>query len=538
MAYFFTVLFLLSSSFAFAAPSSLTIAIIQEWSHFNPVTSQLASNESLDPFLNRKMIRHQANGSVVADIAVEVPTLKKNKAVWTIKPNAKWGDGQDITCADWHLGWQAGLNPKVSVISRQFYNQISNIEWTPQNPKVCTVTYINSDWSYDRNLPSLLPSHLEKNIYDKSKNESEGYDRNTLYIGSPTNKGLYSGPYTVTEFKLGSHVILDRNKHFFGTQPQIERVVIKYVSDTSALKAHLLSGQINAIGAVGFPPDTALNFAEDFKAARSPHQVRFQNSGIFQGIYFNLDKEPLKDIKVREALSRAVDKERIVSAFFSNHLQAAEGILSPQHPAYKATSSIHSKKRARELLDEAGWKVVTTGNSNGIRQKNGKTLSLQFKTSAGIKVLENIQQSVCSEFKSIGVECIIKNEPPRLLLGQSVPRGDFDLAMYGQPVPIDLSLKNYFSSKEIPTAKNSWAGGNSIRLRSPEVDKLLIQFEKENQLTKRHEITLKLDELFRQNFYLLPLYHRREAVVIPKSLTGMQDSYEGTVFAAPENWQL
>lgn len=534
MTYFLTVLFLFSSPMAEAASSSLTIAIIQEWSHFNPVTSQLASNESLDPFLNRKMIRHQANGSIAADIAVEVPTLKQNKAVWTIRTNAKWGDGKDITCADWHLGWQAGLNPKVSVISRQFYNQISNIEWTAQSPKTCTVTYTNSDWSYDRNLPSLLPSHLEKIVYEKSKNESEGYDRNTLYIGAPTNKGLYNGPYTVTEFKLGSHVILDRNEHFFGTKPKIDRIVIKYVSDTSALKAHLLSGQINAIGAVGFPPDTALNFAEDFKAARSPHQVRFQNSGIFQGIYFNLDKEPLKDIKVREALSRAVDKERIVSAFFSNHLQAAEGLLSPQHPAYTAISSIHSKKKARELLEEAGWKLA----DNGIRQKNGKSLSLQFKTSAGIKVLENIQQSICSEFKSIGVECIIKNEPPRLLLGQSVPRGDFDLAMYGQPVPIDLSLKNYFSSKEIPTSKNSWAGGNSIRLRSQEVDKLLIQFEKESQLSKRHDLTKKLDEVFRQNYFLLPLYHRREAVVIPKILTGMQDSYEGTVFATPENWQM
>lgn len=533
MILFFVILALLNIKPAIAAPH-LTIAIIQEWSYFNPITSQLASTQALEPFLNRKMIQREVDGRVIPDLAVSIPALSKKQAVWTIKPNAKWADGKDITCADWHLGWQAGLNPKVSVESRQYYNQISNITWTQQAPKVCTVTYINSDWSYDRQLPPLLPSHLEKSIYDKHKNQNEGYDRNTQYNTNPTLKGLYSGPYTIEEFKLGSHIILTRNENFYGTKPQIERIVIKHISDTSALKANLLSGQINAISAVGFPPDTALNFADDFSKSKSAHKVRFQNSGIFQGVYFNLDKEILKDVKVREALSRTIDKERLAAAFFNNHLQSAEGILSPLHPAYKTVSSIHSKKKARELLDEAGWKV----GANGIRQKNGKPLSLLFKTSAGIKVLENIQQAVCSEFKSVGVECVIKNEPPRLLLGQSVPRGDFDLAMYGQPIPIDMSLKNYFYSKEIPSAQNSWAGGNSIRLRSAEVDQLLGQFDQENNTQKRHALIQKLDEIFRQNFYVIPLYHRREAVVLPQKLTGVKDSYEGTAFTNPEDWKM
>lgn len=517
-----------------ANQTNLNIGIIQEWSSFNPITSQLASNEALFPFIIRKIVRRGADGSVIADIAEKIPALKNKSATWVIKKNAKWADGQNITCADWHLGWQAGLNPKISVEARFIYEKITKIEWSPSTPQTCVVTYASADWSYDRDLPPLLPSHIENSVYEKFKNEPEGYDRNTNYISSPNNKALYNGPYYVSEFKLGSHIILSRNEHFYGVKPKIEKIIIKHISDTSALKANLASGQINAISAVGFPPDTALLFDEEFKKNNAAYTVRFQNSGIFQGIYFNLENEILKDIRVREALNRSINKEQIVKAFFNNNLQPAESILSPQHPAYTPKTSIYSKDKAIKLLEAAGWKM----SANGVREKNGKQLNFVFKTSAGLKVLENIQVYVCEQFKSIGALCSIKNEPPRILLGQSVPRGEFDLAMYGQPVPPDTSITPYYSSKEIPTAKNSWAGGNSIRIKSKELDQLLIEFDKENNKQKRNALIKKIESFLEKNFSMIPLYHRREAIVMPKNLTGLTDSFEGTAFAAPENWSL
>lgn len=531
----FTVFF---STQLFAKNTDLSIGLIQEWSTFNPITSQLASNEALFPFIIRKIVRRGVDGSVIADIAEKVPALKnensKYKATWVLRSNAKWADGQPITCADWALGWKAGLNPKVSVEARGFYSKIENIEWAKTTPKTCVVTYTSGDWSYDRDLPPVLPSHVEQAVYDKFANEPEGYDRNTLYIGEPTNKALYSGPYYVSEFKLGSHIILTRNPNFYGTAPKIQRVIVKLISDTSALKANLMAEQINMISAVGFPPDTALLFDDEFKRTKSNLTVHFQNSGIFQGLYFNLDSELFKDAKVREALSHAVDKETIVKAFFNNQLQAADGILSPQHPAFQKPAKIYSIQKANQILDESGWKL----NSKGIREKSGKQLVFVFKTSAGLKVLENIQVYICEKFKLIGAMCTIKNEPPRTLLGQSVPRGEFDMAMYGQPLPPDTSISSYFSSKEIPTAQNSWAGGNQTRMSSKELDQLLADFDHEPARAKRNAIIRKIENVITKNYYLIPLYHRREAIVMPKNLSGVTDSFEGTSFNMPENWVL
>lgn len=530
----FLFVFLLASS-AFSAEKALRLAIVQEWSAFNPVNSQLASNEALMQLMIRKMINRQASGKVIPDVAEAVPALKNKSATWKIKKTAKWGDGHDITCEDWELGWKVGLNPNVSVESRTVYSKIKSIKWTADAPQTCNVEYEKQDWSYDRDLPPLLPSHIEKTIFEKHGKTSEAYDRNSSYVTYPNLAGLYNGPYTVTEFKLGSHIVFSRNKHWYGSKPDFDKIIVTHVPDTSALKANLASKQIDGISAVGFPPDTAIAMDSEFQKNKdSLHQVHFQDSSIFQGVFFNLDKDLFKDSKVREALSRAIDKEALVKAFYENKLKAAEGILPPQHPGFKKKTPIYSKKTAISILENSGWK----SGKDGVREKDGKKLSFVFKTSAGIKVLENIQVFICDQFKDIGAQCVIKNEPPRTLLGSSVPHGEFDLTMFGQPIPPDTSLTSYFSSTEIPTNANSWAGGNAQRVRSIEVDLMLKDFDNEFSADKRTKLAQKIEAYLQNEHSFIPLYHRREAIVMPRKLEGVEDSFDGTSYFQPENWKL
>lgn len=529
----FVILFAFSS-IAFASDKTLRFAIVQEWSAFNPVTSQLASNEALMQLMIRKMVLREPNGKVLPDVAESVPSLKDKTATWKIKQNAKWGDGRTITCEDWHLGWQAGLNPNVSVEARANYSKIVSIKWTAETPKTCQVVYEKQDWTYDRDLPPLIPAHIEKTIFEKNKKTSEAYDRNSSYVIYPNLAGLYNGPYTVAEFNLGRHIIFSRNKHFYGTNPEFDKIIVTHVPDTSSLKANLASKQIDGISAVGFPPDTAITMDNDFQDSNSTSKVHFQASSIFQGVFFNLDKDIFKDKKVREALARAIDKEALVKAFYQGNLKAAEGILPPQHPAFQKKTPIYSKKEAIRLLESAGWKP----DANGVREKEGKKLSVVFKTSSGIKVLENIQVFICAAFKEIGAQCVIKNEPPRVLLGSSVPHGEFDLALFGQPIPPDTTLTSYFATSEIPTNANSWAGGNVFRIRSIELDLLLKKFDQEFSPEKRNKIAQQIESYLQNNFNLIPLYHRREAHVLPKKLEGFFDSFDGTSFTQPEHWKI
>ena len=65
-----------------------------------------------------------------------------------------------------------------------------------------------------------------------------------------------------------------------------------------------------------------------------------------------------------------------------------------------------------------------------------------------------------------------------------------------------------------------------------------MDFDKENSKKKRNVIIKKIEAFLQKHYAMIPVYHRREAVVIPKGLKGITDSFEGTAFTTPENWTL
>jgi peptide/nickel transport system substrate-binding protein len=333
---------------------------------------------------------------------------------------------------------------------------------------------------------------------------------------------------------LGSHFLLTKNDHFFGAQPKIARILVKHIGETSTLKSHLQTHEVNMISAVGFPPDLALGMDEDFEKNQAASKVMFVDSPIFQGLFFNLENDLLKDVRVREALWKAIDKQELTKAFFQGKIQPAETFLAPQNPAFHIRPPQFSMNSSKQLLEQAGWKL----NARGVREKDGKPLALEFRTSAGIKILETIQTYICGQFQKIGAQCIVKNQPPRVFLGDSVPHGDFAVAMFGQDVLPDTSFRSLLSSTEIPSKDNAWAGGNITRLKNPTLDQELKAFDHEWNSSKRIGLVKEMEALLLKEVPFVPIYHRREAVVMPRNLMGFQSDISGTGFLFPENWSL
>jgi peptide/nickel transport system substrate-binding protein len=543
----FMILGLLLPAPLLAADKPLTIALIQEWTQFNPVTINVAATEAVLQFTVRSMLQRDAAGNLIPDIAEKIPSLKdktvqfvKDKksrkvvATWKIKDNAKWGDGVDITCADWQMGWTAGMNSNVSVTEKQMYSKVEKIEWSEDKNKLCKVTYANDDWTFDRDLPAFLPKHLELAVYEKFKDKAQGYDQNSIYVKEPTNPGLYSGPYVVSEFVLGSHFVLKTNPYFYGEKPKIASFIVKHVGDTSALKTQLATGEVDIISANGFPADIAILLDQESQKPETKFKVKFQASPIFQGLFLNLDNKILKELAVRKALSHAINKEELSQAFFQGKLSAAENIFPETNPAYVKEKSNYNPKLAAQILQKAGWKK----NKNQIFEKNGQELALEFQTSAGIKVLETIQTFICGQLQSVGIKCLAKNLPPRIFLGTNVPHGDFVMGMFGQSVPPDTSLNGAFASNEIATEKNSWAGNNASRWNSPAADKLMRQFNQEWNPKKRTRLMKELGAVLQKELPVITLYHRKEAFILPKNLQGFSEDVSGVSFTYPERWHL
>lgn len=529
-------------SFAFATnavsetKTELTIGISQEFGHLNNHVTSHAASSYIYAMVNRFLVTVDPDWKWVCELCVEIPTFENGKARfieeggvkkvvadWEIKENAKWGDGTPVTAFDFKLAWEVGKSPNVETPLKETFTNIEDVQIDGQNPKKFTIKYALADYSYFQlGTFSLLPAHIEKLVWEKVKDESGGYGKQTKYNTDPTNPGLYSGPYVVDEIKLGSHVILKPNPYFYGNKPKIQKIVIKFIQDTSTLEANLLSGTIDMISELGLEFDQALSIQKRFaKEDHSQYQVLFKEALVYEHIDVNLENPILKDIKVRQALLYGLDRDKLVKSLFEGKLKKA---LHETHPLdFYFTDEVekydYDPKKAEGLLEASGWKK----GSDGYRYKNSERLALTIMTTAGNKTRELAQVYMQDQWKKIGVELKIKNEPARVFFGETVQKRKYQhLALYAFISGPDNPPATMYDSENIPTEANGWSGQNRAAWVNAKVDAAFDKIRVEFDVNKRKELMKVVLQQFTQELPQLPLYMRVENAVIPTNLKGLR----------------
>lgn len=528
---------LLSTNISFAAPTNdeLKIGITQEFENLNPMIGSMAATSYMSYLANRNMVILDANGKWIPHLAKSIPSLENGQAkiveaggkkglvaTWELVDNAKWGDGTPITCADIKFTWEVGKNPNVSIPSRDAYENIKSVTWETATPKKCVLTYEKAKWDFYKEMLSPMPKHIDEAIYKKFGGKKEGYDQNSAFNKTPLNPGLYSGPYVVAEIKLGSHVTFTVNPHFYGQAPKIKKIIFKLIPNTATLEANLRSGTIDMISPLGLTFDQALAMDKKVKADKLPYTVVFQPAITYEHIDLNLDHPFLKDLKVRRALVHAINREELVKALFEGRQKAAIHNVSPIDGWYTEDPKFvklynYSKREAGKLLDEAGWKM----GSDGYRSKDGKRLSLVFMTTGGNKVRETVQTLLQSQWKSVGVEVTIKNEPARVFFGETTKKRNFGaMAMYAWIATPESASRTTMHTSQIVSEKNNWTGQNYTGWSNKNVDTLLDQMDVEFNADKRKTIAHELLKYYTEDVPVIPLYYRSDIAVIPTNLVG------------------
>ena len=550
----FSLFFWLNS--AQAADKPLKIGISQEFETLNPLIKQMMATTYIYGMVNRNLVTMNAKGEYIPMIAESIPDFengeakfitengnKKIKANWKIKEEAKWGDGTPVTAYDVKLAWSTALLDTVSVGEKKLYSQVERIEIDPKNPKHFSFIYKEAMWNYYQ-LGSfyLLPAHLEKPVVEKHGKKVEGYAKNTLYTKDPTNPGLYNGPYLIDELKLGSHLILKPNPHFYGKKPEIKTIIIKLLQNTGTLEANLRSGSIDMVSVLGMSFDQALSFEKKVNLMNLPFNVNYKASLVYEHIDLNMENELLKDIKVRRALVHAIDRKKLTLALFEGKQQMAYHNVAPLDPWYtddpkKIRLYKPSKRKARKLLEKAGWKL----KDDGFRYKDGKRLEFTIMTTAGNKTRELIQAFIQNELKSVGIKLNIKNEPARVFFSQTVLKGEYPhMALFAWISAPESVPRSSLHSNSIPNESNAFSGQNTGKWRNKQVDKIIDELEFEFDSEERKKMVAKLLKIYTDEVPVIPLYYRSDVSVTPKGLknyelTGHQ--YPNTNFVEQWTWE-
>jgi hypothetical protein len=172
-----------------------------------------------------------------------------------------------------------------------------------------------------------------------------------------------------------------------------------------------------------------------------------------------------------------------------------------------------------KLLEEAGYKK----GASGFLEKDGKKLSLNIMTTSQNKTRELVQVFLQDQWKKIGIELSINNEPARVFFGETVKKAAYPgMAMYAWVSSPDNPPRSTLHSKEIPTQENGWNGQNSGGWSNKRVDELLVNVFKEFDASKRKVMMDEVQKIYTDEVPVMPLYMRADVAVVPANLKGFK----------------
>jgi peptide/nickel transport system substrate-binding protein len=509
------------------ARDQLIIGTTQYPSTLNPNIEAMLAKTYLLALTMRPFTQYDANWQLACFLCTELPTLENGKAnlegldsgkqgvaaTYTIQPKATWGDGTPVTTKDVLFTYEVGKHPQSRVSNAELYRRILKIDVI--DDKTFTMHFDRVEFSYNAiNDFELLPEHLEREAFA----DPATYHTRTRFDTDPTNPGLWFGPYRVTAIEPGAQIVLDANPTWWGKPPAFKRIVLKTIENTAALEANLLSGGIDYIaGEMGLSLDQALTFE---KRHADAYDIVYKPALFYEHLDVNLENPILADRRVRQALLFGLDREALNQQLFAGRQTVATTFMSPLDWVFTkdVTTYPYDPKKAAALLDEAGW----TLGGDGIRAKDGKRLSLEIMTTAGDRTRELVEQVLQGQWKAIGIEVRIRNEPARVFFGETVSKRKFpDLALFAWFSSPEHVPRSTLHSQEIPSAANGWSGQNYTGFRNAESDGLIDKIEIELDKPTRGEMWHRVQQIYAEELPALPLYFRSEAFIFPKWLKGV-----------------
>jgi peptide/nickel transport system substrate-binding protein len=514
---------------AAAERDELKIGITQYPATFNPSIDPLVSKSYVLAMALRPFTAYDKDWKLVCMLCTELPTLENGRArlektpdgkegvalTYTIQPGATWGDGVPVTTKDVLFAWRVGREPKSGVDDLELYRRILKIDAVDDKTFVMHVDRVTFDYNAINDF-HVLPAHLEEAAFA----DPAQYRIRTRYDSDTTNPGLYFGPYRIAKVSPGAFIVLEANPTWYGAKPHFKRIVVTAIENTSAIEANLLAGGIDYIaGELGLTIDQALAFerkhGDRFKAIYRP--------GLgYEHVDLNLDNPILKDLRVRKALAYALDREAINAQLFGGRQPPAVSFVSPSDWVYAKDLEGYGydPKKAAALLDESGWRL---GPGGVRRNARGEKLVLELMTTAGNRIRELVEQVLQSQWRSIGVEVRIRNEPARVFFGDTVTHRKFSaMAMYAWiSAPENVPRSTLYSS-EIPTAADGWSGQNTTGFKNAEMDRLIDAVERELDRGKRRAMWHRMQEIYLDELPALPLFYRADPFLIPNWLQGVE----------------
>ncbi len=356
---------------------------------------------------------------------------------YTLREGLLWSDGEPLTADD-----------VAYTINRSRDEEWFNHYATTQNLEATAIDDVTLEVTTsvpDPKLPTLDVYIVPQHIY-------EGISADDLGTYEATD-GVASGPYSLSELRRGQDWTMTANPNYWAGEPTIDEVIFRLFTNPDAMVAALEQGEIDAAHNIPSGSVERLEENPDVEVVQG-QQGGFDELAMNAGAGGIGDGHPaLEDIRVRQAIAHAVDKETIVDRVLNGLGEPADA-MSPS-PDREWIPEIEEPfafdlDEANRILDEAGYEDT---DGNGVREMPGGGQELTFRWAVRTES-ENAQATyelVSGSLAEIGIDTEIETYNDTQL-GPVIGRGEWDLFVWGWTPFVDPDPQlSYFLCDQVST---------------------------------------------------------------------------------------
>lgn len=415
-----------------------TEAFVGQPRYINPLLSHSSSaDRGLTSLIFSGLFDYDENGLLRTDIAerFEVSDDGKEYTVY-LRQDVVWHDGEGVTAED--VIFTINIAKDIAYGAAGVSNEMRLVWSDVRAEKVddYTVKFIlndaNSTFLHNLTL-GLIPKHIWENIGPEQFQLAE-------YNQKPIGTGVYEFvdlDIDETDDLISSY-ILRSNENYYKGKAFITKFVINFYPTRAEAVGAYNNGEVSAVIVDKKDHIDALSEIAQKKSIELPH---------YFAIFFNQTKSvPLAFDEVREALSRATDRNAIVQEIFSDNAESRYSPFADGIVGFNADEqqSNFDRDGANALLDEKGWKK----GDDGIRLKGDARLSFTLHINSSQDALVRVADILQNQWREIGVELQIQAHDKGNLETNIIKPRDYDSILYAHQMRFEPNLLSLWHSKE------------------------------------------------------------------------------------------
>ncbi len=328
------------------------------------------------------LVKYDESGQkIIGDLAESYRFITPTLIEFKLRRGVKWHDGRAFSADDVLFTYELIKSPKTVTPYASDFRVIKDVRVI--DAYTVHVTYEKPYFkALEVWMMGIVPRHAlahEKDIMSSAFN--------TRPIGT--------GPYILKKLEFSKQIVLEANPNYFEHKPKIDKIVFHVITDPMTRFLMLKSGQIDvdALEPMQYERQLDKGFKQNFATLELP-------SHSYTYLGFNLRLKKFQDLRVREALSLAIDRQKLIDILFMKHGNVCTGPFLPGSKGFNETLKAPKQNlaRAKELLRAAGYDAahplqfeIATSNSNAIRPYAAEILQRQF-LDIGVKVTLRVME--------------------------------------------------------------------------------------------------------------------------------------------------